>query len=244
MSRVTDPPSDPPASGSARELPGWLAKPALDVGLFTNQRDAMLAFWQGPAGVPFGELLPIGGGVQQHRHAIGDSVLKINDCREALEPAPPSGIRELIIARPGLEAPRQLTDPDGNRLSLVPPGAVTQLRLRLTVSDLAAHQAFYGHVLGLPRGTDEHTFLCGHSQLCLEPGTATRDPAQRAPGFRYLTIQVFDVRAVHATVLARGGREGRPPVRLGDVAHISFVRDPDGNWIELSQRKSITGSLD
>jgi hypothetical protein len=22
------------------------------------------------------------------------------------------------------------------------------------------------------------------------------------------------------------------------------VRDPDGNWIEISQRKSITGSLD
>ena len=34
------------------------------------------------------------------------------------------------------------------------------------------------------------------------------------------------------------------PVRLGDVAYISFVRDPDGNWIEISQRKSITGSLD
>jgi hypothetical protein len=31
---------------------------------------------------------------------------------------------------------------------------------------------------------------------------------------------------------------------LGDVAYISFVRDPDGNWIEISQRKSITGSLD
>ena len=23
-----------------------------------------------------------------------------------------------------------------------------------------------------------------------------------------------------------------------------FVRDPDGNWIEISQRKSLTGSLD
>ncbi|HBK11323.1 MAG TPA: VOC family protein, partial [Gammaproteobacteria bacterium] len=40
-----------------------------------------------------------------------------------------------------------------------------------------------------------------------------------------------------------GGAEGMAPVRLGDVAYISFVRDPDGNWIEISQRKSITGSL-
>jgi predicted enzyme related to lactoylglutathione lyase len=57
-------------------------------------------------------------------------------------------------------------------------------------------------------------------------------------------VQVYDVRSTHARVLEHGGREGRAPIRLGDVAHISFVRDPDGNWIEISQRKSITGSLD
>jgi hypothetical protein len=28
------------------------------------------------------------------------------------------------------------------------------------------------------------------------------------------------------------------------VAHISFVRDPNGNWIEISQRSSLTDSLD
>jgi lactoylglutathione lyase len=28
------------------------------------------------------------------------------------------------------------------------------------------------------------------------------------------------------------------------VARISMVRDPDGNWMELSQRASITGSLE
>ena len=34
------------------------------------------------------------------------------------------------------------------------------------------------------------------------------------------------------------------PVTLGTTARISMVRDPDGNWIELSQRASIAGSLD
>ena len=34
------------------------------------------------------------------------------------------------------------------------------------------------------------------------------------------------------------------PVTLGTTARISMVRDPDGNWIELSQRASITGSLE
>ncbi len=58
-----------------------------------------------------------------------------------------------------------------------------------------------------------------------------------------MTLQVFDVDAAHDGVLARGGREGRPPITLGKIARISFVRDPDGNWIELSQRASLTGPL-
>jgi lactoylglutathione lyase len=33
------------------------------------------------------------------------------------------------------------------------------------------------------------------------------------------------------------------PIRLGDVAAISFVRDPGGNWLEISQRASLTGAL-
>lgn len=220
-----------------------LAKPALDVGLFTNDRTRMLAFWQQQAGAEFREDLPIGGGVLQHRHGYGDSILKINHCRDPLDDAPAAGIRRLLIARPGLAEAKDLVDPDGNALRLLPPGEVAQLRVELTVSHLASHQDFYGGALGLP-AIDDITFRCGISQIRLSEGEAVLDPAQRARGYRYLTIQVFDVKAVHAHILAHGGREGRAPVKLGEVAHISFVRDPDGNWIEVSQRKSITGSLD
>lgn len=219
-----------------------LAKPALDVGLFTNDREAMLTFWQQQVGVAFAELLPIGGGVQQHRHAIGDSVLKINHSRDPLPEAPPGGIRRLVIASPA-SAETHLEDPDGNLVSLVAPGDVEQIRVELTVTDLAAHQEFYGDALGLS-AVDDTTFRCGVSQIRLSEGDAVKDPQQRALGYRYMTIQVFDVVACHREILARGGREGRAPVKLGDVAYISFVRDPDGNWIEVSQRKSITGSLD
>jgi len=222
-----------------------LAKPALDVGLFTNNRDRMLDFWQREAGVAFSELLPLGGGLQQHRHAIGASVLKINHARAKLPEAAPGGIRRLLIAREGISAPRSLADPDGNAVTLVPVGfdGIGQLRVELVVNDLATHRAYYGATLGLP-ALDPDTFACGVSQIRLIEGIATHDPEQQAPGYRYMTIQVFDVKAVHAGILARGGREGRPPVRLGEVAHISFVRDPDGNWLEISQRKSLTGSLD
>ena len=44
-----------------------LVKPALDVGLYTNDLDPMLTFWQQQAGITFTELLPVGGGVHQHR---------------------------------------------------------------------------------------------------------------------------------------------------------------------------------
>ncbi|MFW6092815.1 MAG: VOC family protein [Pseudomonadota bacterium] len=223
--------------------PEWLAKAALDVGLFTGRCEPVLEFWQREVGVPFRELLPLGDGLQQHRHTIGESILKINQGREPLPGAPPSGIRELLLARDGIDEPTPLEDPDGNRVTLVPPGGTGQLRVVLTVSDLAAHRHFYGEVLGLP-ALDAHTFACGDSRIRLEQGPATADPELMAPGYRYLTIQVFDVRERHAAVLARGGREGRAPTKVGDVAHISFVRDPDGNWIEISQRKSITGSLD
>ena len=75
-----------------------LAKPAIDIGLFTNQLEPMLSFWQNTVGVPFNELLPVGKGVHQHRHAIGRSVFKLNHVRDALTPSPASGIRRLTVA--------------------------------------------------------------------------------------------------------------------------------------------------
>jgi len=221
-----------------------LAKPAIDVGLYTNAREPMLTFWQQQAGVEFSELLKVGGGVHQLRHAIGDTVLKINACRAPLPAAAPSGITELSIARDAAEE-EHLTDPDGNRVTLVPKGrdGIEQIRVSMCVSDLARAQDFWGTAIGLPERRS-NIFLCGVSEIELIEAPVDPDPVQRAPGYRYLTIQVYDVKATHAHVLAHGGREGSPPVRLGEVAHISFVRDPDGNWLEISQRKSITGSLD
>lgn len=222
-----------------------IAKAAIDVGLHTTNKDAMLAFWQREIGLPFHETLPVGRGVHQLRHGIGESVLKINHNRDPLPATPPTGYRHLTIAQPGVASPRALTDPDGNRVTLVPPGhdGIEQLQMQVAVRELDAHRDFYGRILGLTE-TDGR-FRCGVSLLSLvRDEHATSDAQMRGIGYRYLTIQVFDVVAEHREILARGGREGSAPVRLGDVAYISFVRDPDGNWIEISQRKSITGSLD
>ena len=98
-----------------------LAKPRIDVGLFTNNIEAMLDFYRNEVGLPFDHLLPLGGGLRQHRHELLGSVLKINEAREKIAERAPSGYRELLIARDGPLGPKRMTDPDGNAVTLVPP---------------------------------------------------------------------------------------------------------------------------
>ncbi|MDO9125761.1 MAG: VOC family protein, partial [Parvibaculum sp.] len=215
----------------------------------TTNLKPMLDFWQNEVGLPFDHLLPLGGGLQQHRHDLLGSVLKINHARNALPDASPSGYRELLIAREGLLGPKRLTDPDGNLVTLVPPGAdgIERIGIRLGVRDAVAHRRFYAVALGLPdvpeRGGD--SFICGDSVILFdETPDASGDAVFEGPGFRYITIQIRNVDEEHAAILARGGTEGRAPRTLGKVARISFVRDPDGNWIEMSQRASLVGALE
>jgi catechol 2,3-dioxygenase-like lactoylglutathione lyase family enzyme len=222
-----------------------LAKRHIDVGIITDRLEPMLAFWQQEVGLPFENLLPIGQGLHQHRHGMNGSVFKLNHSRDPLEEAPIAGYRELRIARAGLTERRALVDPDGNRVVLVPPGeqGVEGIGLHLHVRDEAVFHDFYGRVLGLEQVATAG-YRCGDSILSFErDATVTADPRFTARGYRYFTIQIRDVDAEHRAVLERGGRAGRPPVTLGTLARVSFVRDPDGNWIELSQRASLTGPL-
>jgi len=224
-----------------------LAKNHVDVGLFTNNLDPMLAFWQNEIGLPFEELLPTGGGNRQHRHAMNGSVLKLNHARDLLPTDEPrSGYCELVIARLGITEARTLDDPEGNRVTLVPRGenGVTGIAVRYGVRDPRAFQAFFADQLSLET-VSEGVYRCGDSLLMVEHHPlAVPSGEMRAPGFRYITIQVRDVEFEHARALSRGATEGRPPVTLGSTARISFIRDPDGNWIELSQRASLTGTLE
>jgi len=226
-----------------------LAKPRIDVGLFTTNLEPMLDFWQNEIGLPFDHMLPLGNGLQQHRHDLLGSVLKINHARNELPAAPPSGYRKLLIAREGLLGPKRLTDPDGNRVTLVPPGSdgIERIGIRLGVRDVNAHRRFYAVSLGLPDVPEQggDSFLCGDSVILFEKAADVQpDPVMEGPGWRYITIQIRNVDEEHARILAGGGREGRAPATLGKVARISFIRDPDGNWIEMSQRASLTGALD
>ena len=226
-----------------------LAKPCIDIGLATNNLDPMLEFWQCEVGLPLDHVLKVRRGQNQHRHDAMGSVFKLNHLEKTLPDTPPSGYLELLVAKDGLEDSKHLTDPDGNKVALVPTGAhgVEQIGVRLGVRDLDAHKAFYKDAFGFEeipynKGVG---FKAANSVILLEQDPAApSDAVMDGKGWRYITLQVFKVDNDHAHVLSVGGREAMPPTTLGTTARISMVRDPDGNWIELSQRASIVGSLD
>ena len=225
-----------------------LAKKVIDVGLSTNDLEPMLRFWQQDVGLRFDHVLPVRRGQKQYRHDAQGSVIKLNHHAEPLPEAAPSGYRELIIAREGLQKPRRMVDPEGNRVQLVPPGCddVTQIAVAVGVRSLSEHRRFYGDILGFAEQSwsGGPAFCLGDSLLLLEEdGAATVDPARQATGWRYITLQIADIDAAHAELRNKGVREGLAPITLGDVARISMILDPDGNWIELSRRTSIVGGL-
>lgn len=216
-----------------------LAKDRIDVGLYTNRVDEMRSFYGEVVGLEYEELLKAGGGVHQHRYGLRGSVCKINAARAEL-PDAPTAFRRLVVARDGVETTEVLVDPDGTQVELVPPG-------HDGVDDLAVDWA--------SRDVDELGRLLaeGFGAVDWRIGTSLIRPVRDtnmapvesmfARGFRYLTVQVRDVKTAHAHLLDVGWTEGRAPVRLGETAYISFVRDPGGSWVEVSQRASLTGPL-
>ena len=221
-----------------------LVKNHIDVGLYTNDLEPMLAFWQQEIGLAFDHLGKLGGGVHQHRHHMAGSILKINHARDPLPQASQSGYRELVIARAGLAGTQELHDPDGNRVRLVAPGAdgVEGIAVVLAVRDAAQFHAFYGRVLGLPEA-GANAYRCGDSLLRFEQDPAVvRAGAQKDRGYRYITLQIRDCDSEHAQATARGAESGREPLTLGTTVRFSFIRDPDGNWIELSERFELSGT--
>jgi len=212
-----------------------LAKECLDVGLYTDRYDEMRSFYCDELGLPYEELLKVGGGIHQHRLGLHGSVLKVNHSREPLDDAPTNFTGFEIT---GAQT-RHLRDPDG-----------TEVKVSTDVERLAVHWASSApDRLGtmLREGFDAidcgvGCLRVGTTIIALHPGGGPVGPV-RSRGFRYLTVQVWDVRVEHANLLRVGWTEWIAPRKLGDTAYISFVVDPDGSPIEISQRASLTGPL-
>jgi catechol 2,3-dioxygenase-like lactoylglutathione lyase family enzyme len=220
-----------------------LAKPHLDVGLFCRDVDASRAFYEHSVGLPYEELLKVGGGIHQHRLGLRGAVLKLNASRDTLADDH-TCLRDLAIATPHVTTPVDLHDPDGVPVRLVPVGHAGVQTVGVTWA--SRDPVRLGELLAAGLGAKDagvNAWRVGTTLLQIVHDPAARHGEQRAAGFRYLTVQVTDVSREHDRLLALGWREAMSPVRLGDVAAISFVRDPDGVWLEISQRASLTGPL-
>jgi catechol 2,3-dioxygenase-like lactoylglutathione lyase family enzyme len=227
------------------------------MGIFTNRIDEMRAFYEERVQLPFEELLPVGAGVKQFRYGLLGSVLKLNQIREPLPPRTPGGYKRLAISDPRAATASTLRDPDGNDIELVASGqrGISQVEIHIGVTDVAGFEHFYGDALQAER-VGAGRFKLGETTISLEhdPAAARAEKSasasavdvlgtMRAVGMRYITIQVRDCDREHRRLTSMGVWEGAAPVTLGAVARISFIRDPDGNFIEVSQRASLTGSL-
>ena len=220
-----------------------IVKNQLDVGL-VSEDPAVVDFWRDEAGLVFDHALPVVKDQIQYRFDERGTVVKVN-VRKALTGDQRSGIQALLIARDGLDAPRERADPDGNRVLFVPTGTdgVTQIGVRIAVRDLARTRTYYRDVLGFAEEAPDRV-RCGDSVLLFEESAdAPSGFAQAQRGWLYLTVQIRDCDAETARVEAAGGEVVVRPMNLGEVARMSMVRDPDGNLLELSQRAQWTGPL-
>lgn len=224
--------------------PPTLAKPSLDVGLYTNALADGMAFYGAALGLDYEELLKAGGGVHQHRYGLRGSVLKLNHVRAEL-PNAPTGFRRLLVAAQAGDTVAAMSDPDGLAVAIVEPGTdgVSRIGVEWHVPDVGRAIELCVEGLGAePFGADR--VRIGTTVLLLvEDRRRKSSGSLMARGFRYLTVQVMDTRAAHAELVRLGCTEAVAPKVLGAVALISFVLLPGGDWLEISQRASLTGPL-
>jgi len=232
-----------------------LAKRFVDVGIFTNRLEEMQAFYGDQVRLPYEELLRVGGGVRQYRYGLLGSVLKINHSREPLPARVAGGYRRLWISDPRVPMAIPMQDPDGNEVVLAPRDKFEQIEIEVGVTHEPDFDEFYGNALQAER-LGAGRFKLGGTVICCkhDPAAVRAERSasknatdviapMRAVGIRYITVQVRDCDREHRRLMSMGVWEGAAPITLGAVARISMIRDPDGNFIEISQRASLTGSI-
>lgn len=219
-----------------------LAKQHLDIGLFTADIAAHGRFWGETVGLRLDHQLPFDDLWVQHRYDAHDSVVKVNHYQHPMPVCPPSGYVGLTIARAGASV-WEGRHPGGEIVRLVPPGTDGVVGIGITVRtpEPARMLDFYLGAMEFA-AAGPNAARCGDTLLFVEKGPGGIDSEYFiGPNFRYLTVQIFDADAECAAIVARGGRLGRAPVNFGQIARYGFVLDPDGNWIEMSARTSLTG---
>lgn len=219
-----------------------LSKPCIDVGYFTNNGAALNAFYSNEIALPSGAKLALEQGYDLYRFDVGGSALKVNDLAAPIPRAIVNYARVAIPSR-NVETRRELRDPDGNPVDLVPIGhdGITQLGISWVLPSEAVIRDFAEKTLGA-----EHigglNYRFGNTTILFEEDPqARRANALEAQGLSYVTLHVADLPTAHRHLIGNGCTQAIPPTPFRDITAYSFVRDPLGGWIEVSQRADLTG---
>lgn len=128
-------------------------------------------------------------------------------------------------------------------------GDVHLTQTRLLVSDLPTTFRYYRDVIGLrpmfdPPPAHYAAFVpelgsavALHDRAALAEllGPALRTSGDRGPDHALIVLRVDDLDAYTAEVTERGGHVLAGPVVHGDRVRAAYLRDPDGNLIEIQQ---------
>ncbi len=226
-----------------------LAKNHLDLGLFSTNISSDIDFWQKIIGLNFEEKLNLNkpvvpGPTTQYRHDANGSVIKVNDFQDKMlySRSTPSGLKGLSIAR---DISKELNHETGSGefVRVVPRGTdgIQGIAVTIASENPSRLENFYVQVLQF-ESIAPFKCRCGDTVLILQKGVgATETKTFVGEGFRYLTIQVFDAVATCRSIKKMGGRIAMEPIWVGEIAKVGFALDPDGNWLEISARASLTG---
>ena len=226
-----------------------LAKNHLDLGLFSTNISSDIVFWQKIVGLNFEETLSLDkpvvpGPTTQYRHGANGSVIKVNDFQDKMpySRSTPSGLRGLSIAK---DIPKELNHETGSGefVRVVPRGTDGIQGIAVTISSENPRRLenFYVKVLQF-ESIAPFKCRCGDTVLIFQKGTgAAETKTFVGEGFRYLTMQVFDATTTCNAIKKMGGKIAMEPIWVGKIAKVGFALDPDGNWLEISARASLTG---
>jgi catechol 2,3-dioxygenase-like lactoylglutathione lyase family enzyme len=217
-----------------------LARPGLDLGIPTDHGAAMRAFYEHELGLTLHSENEIIEGHDEVFYELHGSWLKLNTSVEPLAPAV-TGFRALLVADPDPAADvRTLHDPDGLPVTVMPRGhlGLDELGLEMLVPDIDAQARFLLDGCGAER-VGERGYRVGNTVIFLERSVSPMaiTPIVRR-GLTMLTFVVTDLLDAHQFLLDHGAIHG---LRAADDPGVpgrclfSFVRDPNGNWIELVQ---------
>jgi catechol 2,3-dioxygenase-like lactoylglutathione lyase family enzyme len=221
-------------------MENMLARPGLDWGIPTDRGDAMRSFYGEHVGLPYLEENEIIPGHDEVFYEMLGSWLKLNTSVDPLEPAV-TGYRELLMVDVDATEPRTVVDPDGLPFTFVPPGhrGIREVGLVMQVPDVDAQLRFLADGMGAKPVGNDGGLEVGNTVIFVDeaPGPMAITPIVRR-GLTMLTLIVNDLLAVHDHLLQHGGIHG---IRASDDPGVpgrcqfSFLRDPNGNWIELVQ---------